>query len=433
MDTNTPPLTHKQPAHRPRRKDREAASASASTRELVRLLVHEERSAQDLQRVLLTLSEQLKAETHRADAAELRAKEAAGRFQALNEARVGAQQEAARVGEELRLYKGQLEAAQREIFRAQDVVRAVEAGREEAERGAARARTTARRLQQERVVELAREEGRRVGFEEGVERGRVLALHGQGRYRTGLEDELLGEEYTSPVGESEAGTLVAPVFVSGVSGVEEQARPVVVHNVVAAPLPPPVNVPLDGFIPATGNDSVIRLPSPYELVGPQRSPSPPLPPIPEEEPMLMIPEPGSGSRRSSPRAAHAQYSPESNSTTISHLDIVSRVAEYVRSDARGSPLSAITEVVSAQASPQPGTTHVSNGRKCGTCAEARCFAQNVRPSVGTSRASEEAGGRYPARELYDCSDHASGSTSSTVPDITIQPPVGVSWCVYSVD
>lgn len=96
------------------------------------------------------------------------------RAKSINEARIAAQQDAAHAQEELRLYKLQLENAQSEISRAQGIVRAIEAQRDDAEALAAAARSKARRLNEERLIELAREEGRRLGFEEGIRRGRRM-------------------------------------------------------------------------------------------------------------------------------------------------------------------------------------------------------------------------------------------------------------------
>ncbi|KAF8555414.1 hypothetical protein OG21DRAFT_1381091, partial [Imleria badia] len=77
-----------------------------------------------------------------------------------------AEQESARLREELRLYKLQLENAQKEIFRAQAIVNQVAFQWNEAEAEAVRARTKARKVQEEKLVMLAREEGRRMGYQE---------------------------------------------------------------------------------------------------------------------------------------------------------------------------------------------------------------------------------------------------------------------------
>ncbi|KAG0700950.1 hypothetical protein DFH29DRAFT_929476 [Suillus ampliporus] len=148
------------------RHERERAHATASARDLLRLPV------------LYTALDRLDAESRRAEEAEVQLAETLERTRSINEARVAAQQEAARAQEELRLYKLQLDNAQREILRAQDVLGVIEAQRDDAEAAAADARSKARRLTEERLIELAREEGRRLGYEEGIrrEKGRVVGI-----------------------------------------------------------------------------------------------------------------------------------------------------------------------------------------------------------------------------------------------------------------
>lgn len=70
----------------------------------------------------------------------------------------------------------------------------------DAEEEAARARTKARQLQEEKIVMLAREEGRRQGFKEGLSRGRRIGFE-EGRsiaYDDGpprRADEYIGDGY----------------------------------------------------------------------------------------------------------------------------------------------------------------------------------------------------------------------------------------------
>ncbi|KAG1857490.1 hypothetical protein F4604DRAFT_1196032 [Suillus subluteus] len=156
------------------RRERERVHATASARDLLRLLVNEEYEAKQTRKVLYTALDRLDAESRRAEEAEVQLAETLERTRSINEARVTAQQEAARAQEELRLYKLQLDNAQREILRAQDVLGVIEAQRDDAEAAAADARSKARRLNEERLIELAREEGRRFGYEEGIRRGRNM-------------------------------------------------------------------------------------------------------------------------------------------------------------------------------------------------------------------------------------------------------------------
>ena len=115
--------------------------------------------------MLLTVTEQLKQESQRADDNERRAREAIQRFRAINEARVAAQQDATRANEELRMYKLQLDYAQKEIFRAQEILESLETQRHDAEASAAKARDVARKFREESLVDLAREEGHRLGLQ----------------------------------------------------------------------------------------------------------------------------------------------------------------------------------------------------------------------------------------------------------------------------
>lgn len=156
------------------RHERERVHAAASARDLLRLLVNEEYEAKQTRKVLYTALDRLDAESRRAEEAETQLAEALERTRSINEARVAAQQEAARSQEELRLYKLQLDNAQREILRAQDILGVIEAQRDDAEAAAADARSKARKLNEERLIELAREEGRRLGYEEGIRRGRNM-------------------------------------------------------------------------------------------------------------------------------------------------------------------------------------------------------------------------------------------------------------------
>lgn len=127
--------------------------------------------AKKLRKVLVVTLERLDNETRRAQEAERRALELAQRFKMVNDARNVAQQGLDRAHAELRLYKIQLENAQREIDRGSDLLRDIEAQRDSAEASAARARSTARRLKEEQLVLKAREEGRKEGYREGLERG----------------------------------------------------------------------------------------------------------------------------------------------------------------------------------------------------------------------------------------------------------------------
>ena len=276
----------------------------------------------------------------------------------------------------------------------------VDVQRYQAEEEAARARTAARTLNEEKMIQLAREEGRKIGILEGLERGRHLdfyegpaASYAPARFRAENPVEEQEEEYLegdeadsrtpSPhslndsVSHFNAPSVEylppsPPQFRNPPDSVAEiaqrvpsvgQIHPTVIHRLTPPPRHPYVNIPPEGYIPATGLDSVIRLPPPHELSRPpptpQRSPSPPLPPIPEGEgEPLMIP--ASSPTPTLPRPINPtpvrshgvgrQSSPESNSTTISQFDMVK---DPPRFNGRRSPMSVIPEVRSVHTSPNP--------------------------------------------------------------------------------
>jgi hypothetical protein len=124
--------------------------------------------------LLLLTSERLDKEIRRANDAERKNAETMAILRSTIETKTLALQETARVSEELALYKLQFDNAQREIYKAQDLINQIEAQRREAEDAAARARTTARKLKEQNLVMLAKEEGRRLGYREGLARGRRM-------------------------------------------------------------------------------------------------------------------------------------------------------------------------------------------------------------------------------------------------------------------
>ncbi|KZP05554.1 hypothetical protein FIBSPDRAFT_765695, partial [Athelia psychrophila] len=174
LSGDSPPHSHSSHEHRKRRSKDAGLTHSTSSRELARLLAFEEREIKDLQRAMYAMTEQLKNERQRADDADRKALDAAYKFRQSENSRVAAELNYARANEELRLYKVQLENAQKEIYRAQEVIADVESQRQEAEADAARSRSTARALKEERLMQTAREEGRRLGLQEGMHRGRDL-------------------------------------------------------------------------------------------------------------------------------------------------------------------------------------------------------------------------------------------------------------------
>ncbi|GLB44540.1 hypothetical protein LshimejAT787_1701670 [Lyophyllum shimeji] len=165
------------------RRERERALSNTSTETLIRRLIAKEYEAKEGRKLLRTAISQLEALQRRAATAEEARKnlESGQTIRGLKtaESLLDAQGEAARAKHELGLYRFQLEQAQREIRNKQHAVRAAESERDNAEKVAVEARELARQLNDERLVILAREEGRRLGYEEGMRQGRILALTGE--------------------------------------------------------------------------------------------------------------------------------------------------------------------------------------------------------------------------------------------------------------
>ena len=157
--------------------DRESReSRDSSARLLSRIVSRSDRDNKHIRTLLFLTNDRLDAETRRADLAEQRVVDVLQRLRMANDATAVAQAEASRAQQEVRLYQIQLEQAQKEILRAQEIVDRLERARVDAEEESARARSEARKCKERWVVANAHEEGRQQGFREGLERGRRLAL-----------------------------------------------------------------------------------------------------------------------------------------------------------------------------------------------------------------------------------------------------------------
>jgi len=158
-----------------RHKERpDSTYAGLSSRDLARMLVEEELRTSQSTKWAQTLASQLSQQKQRADDAERRATHTAHKLKEETEARLRLEQAMKQKAEELKLYQHQLKKAQTEIYKAQDALAEVEKMRDEAEHAAAKARSIARRLREQRLVDIAREEGRRVGLKEGLARGQEV-------------------------------------------------------------------------------------------------------------------------------------------------------------------------------------------------------------------------------------------------------------------
>ncbi|KAF8550394.1 hypothetical protein OG21DRAFT_1547180 [Imleria badia] len=163
----------------------------SSNSHLLALVVSREEEVREIKAALVVITARLEAEATRANDAERRALDYFYRLRSATENRERAEQESVKLREELKLYKLRLEDAQKEIFRAQDIIDQVDSQRNEAVAEAVRAKTNARKLQEEKRMMLVREEGRRVGYREGLsKRRRIGHDEGSGRQLTGPSDRL---------------------------------------------------------------------------------------------------------------------------------------------------------------------------------------------------------------------------------------------------
>lgn len=359
--------------------DRNSSDRSSSKSRVMSILLYDEQT-DDLRRMLLSVTEQLKQESQRADENERRAREAIQRFKAINEARLSAQQDAARAKEELRLYKIQLDYAQQEIFKAQDILDSLETQRHDAEASAAKARTVARKLKEESLVDLAREEGRRIGLQEGIARSRRLGLENPRSPLDRRESRVVlsapslddidavqeedvrsagtgtppGPSPLDPIGETMLNFPPSPSRTAPHPEVDTipVPVPVVVRNTPSPSHHPENIIPPEGFIPLADNESTIRLPPPHEMAPPIA----PLSPVsPANTEPLMVPNPGV-------RPDYFSYEPESpGSTTISQFELVSEPNHSLtRPSRRNKPsLSVIAESVSSNNTPADRARSIS--------------------------------------------------------------------------
>ena len=306
--------------------------AGLSSKDLARMLVEEERRTSYFSKWTQTLSSQLSQQKQRADDAERRVTHGAVRLKEETETRIRLEQSLKQKGEELKLYQVQLKKAQGEIYKAQDALAEVEKMRDEAEHAAAKARSIARKLREQRLVDIAREEGRRVGLKEGLARGQEIEYVDRGyAYLEGgaAVEEVDDDDYYSHTTRSRpsppprtAATTVPPNVPGGGGGgkapgitdpPEERvlnpiavttplrmpspelspkisqpvpvptpepaipSRPVSTASVGTRPMHRQVQVPPDVWIPVSDEDGGIRIPPPHEL-SPQVAYSTALPP-----------------------------------------------------------------------------------------------------------------------------------------------------------
>ncbi|KAG2072270.1 hypothetical protein BDR04DRAFT_1230619 [Suillus decipiens] len=477
-----PPLGRSQSHHSTASKTSKPISRTSSqppsNREVIQLLADAESAVRDLRADVSLLNSQLSFEQDRADNAELKAKEACLRFKEANDARIVSQSEIVRLTEELRLYKDALEQAQKEIFRAQGVIKDVEDRRRDAEESAAKSRTRLRKMMEEKMIEVAREEGRKQGLQEGLEMGKDMGyVHGRNKgYAQGrvTADRVLDRYLSAPSddesSDSRGGFREArdtprfrPEPISRTSS--DQSRPRTPTRPRAQPQPQPQpqprpqsqprptqntsarstmfspahalqDIPSDGWIPEADSSLIIRLPPPHEFQRSRRTPSPissspgtPLRSLPQD-PVLMVPEPrspgaplysvpASDSRNQRTVRRRASRTESVTSTRTSELELLSPPEH-----AQSSVLSAIPEVTSVreQSTPSNRSTmratveeEVDEGFVHVSMPAPRSSREQLRPQKASSTISIV---RSPAPE----STRPISSSSSGTVNITIQPP-----------
>ncbi|ESK93659.1 hypothetical protein Moror_1476 [Moniliophthora roreri MCA 2997] len=375
--------------------------SSKATTESALLLALEKERNRALDAKLVEQETQTQAQKQRADEAEQNVLLVTARLVKLNNEKIQIIQEAERATAVIQQYRSQLEVAKDQIRQLEEAFRKADQRRLRAEEKAAHYKRRTEQLSAEKLVQEAREEGRRRGFLEGLRQARR-----DGGYSSGsgsrlsiefdddqrsynptdsrVEDEDYDNSSDSTEGPRSAPAPPAPVPPpppiippppSHVSpppvhspprrhdepprpiphrnfdlNSEEPIRPVIIHNMPQSPQHPQSPIPPDGFIPLVGEDGNIHLPPQHEL-GPQpplsSSPAPTIPQNLDSEPPRIIPPPGSYHNTRVNMMNHSQYrgvqsSPESASTirSISQMDILSDP------NVRNSPMSTIQEAPS---------------------------------------------------------------------------------------
>ncbi|KAJ7934100.1 hypothetical protein B0H13DRAFT_1951719 [Mycena leptocephala] len=178
---------------------------ATSAAQLLQLFARDNRETAEIRKTLHAALVQLDASTRRIaqSDAKRRALELSPLTQTVQTIQTASAAEQATAGAhaEISLYRLQIHHAQAEIAHAQGVVRALEGKRDDAERAARKARALARKLHEEKMAVLAREEGRKEGYETGFRHGKLItAARGQRR----LQSEA-SQPSTPPVASEQGG------------------------------------------------------------------------------------------------------------------------------------------------------------------------------------------------------------------------------------
>ncbi|KAL0581097.1 hypothetical protein V5O48_000886 [Marasmius crinis-equi] len=127
-------------------------------------------SSRSVSALLLLTNERLNNATSRATTLETEQEELVKRFGALYKEKLQLQDELHSTQESLRLHKLQLEHAQKEIDRANEMLHELDRQRKRADSNAAKLRTQVRTLEMEKLVRKGWDEGWDIGFKEGFEK-----------------------------------------------------------------------------------------------------------------------------------------------------------------------------------------------------------------------------------------------------------------------
>jgi len=291
-----------------------------------------------------------------------------------------------------RLYKIQLDHAQKEIYRAQETITIVDRDqqRHAAEKEAAKNRSKARQLNETLLVQAAREEAWRLGLQEGLNQGRNIAIAAEPievLYNTAnppLDDASYSEESRSSVAQTQSqfhirtqspvspthgahkaagqDRLLLSFFLpektlwvltqpnspqpsagrplsAHASDVPDQIRPISVHNVGL----PRSNLPIpDNLIPSRLRQQIAYTCSFRVLEDTESAPSVQLPKLSDaSQEALPIPPPVQPSASQPHRRPTHRRNSSSGSSTLSTLDIIN---EPFGGNLR-TPTSAIPEVL----------------------------------------------------------------------------------------
>ncbi|KAF8624485.1 hypothetical protein AX17_007114 [Amanita inopinata Kibby_2008] len=221
-----------------RRREREQAYSHLSSQELVNTLIDKEHEAKRLLKALRAALQRLNTQAARISELENNNQEALERLRQINQSRIEAQQEASRASQELQLYQIELENAQREVMHGSEMMTTIQKQRDDAEQAAIRARAKARRLRQQRLVDAAREEGRKWGFSDGFERAKQTyvinrALHDVSPNMHGTEDVA----HTDTAGHQEASGDAGHGAEDDVSSVRSSTPEIIRQTEIRPPSP----------------------------------------------------------------------------------------------------------------------------------------------------------------------------------------------------